>query len=204
MPGITGEDAERIFDRFMDGYFRVMGDLLLQSDQPASEEADIKEQSPEFQNGIQAIIFLLQVVIPCALQSRTTPARLLTRARRGDQDALSVLLQIDSTVLVDPDISRHLMSQPNGNIMLKEAIDTVPKLGSDYQWKARMAAALREIAKQMEVVLRHEDIIDLFHAFAKDFDGLEHGDPDMGPTEYRAFEKRVNVEKKFWQDNPSG
>lgn len=204
MQDISGEHAERVFDRFLEGFFQNMGDGSTESTPHLSDESkdepEFQDLPPAMQEGLRALVFFVQVVLPCGLHVRTSPARLFVRARRGDREALMTLLAIDNTVIVDPAISHHLMGQQDGSLLLRQAMDAKPKIGTDYQWKARMAAALRDMAEPLGAVVRHEDIIDLFHAFAEDCDGCEHGDPDIGPAECRAFEKRVNVEKKFWKD----
>ena len=94
----------------------------------ADDQQHEKETALKLLNVLE-IRFYLTVTMPCLLEYGTSPVKLLRSARQGNLDAIEKLVRLDSGVLEDPCVRKHLL-QAKGDLertkLLTDAISGSP------------------------------------------------------------------------------
>lgn len=161
----------------------------------ASKQSDM-ELTPELSCILQ---FFCKVLIPCGFIYGEQPSRLLYRARNGNLDALDALLRLDKTIISEPRIAGHwnaiMMSVNRPLIKRMQAAfigDIRPAL-SPKKVKMISAAYVMIAAEMCNYRLVTEELVDLFNAIARDFEGkpADYEIPDNEQAVYKAVKREV-------------
>lgn len=148
--------------------------------------------------------FFILVHTPCWLLYRTSPTRLYRKARNGNVDALSKLLNLDPLMIHDPLIGRQIhriryQGKPKTYSKLMEAPLKKLKVKIDSRrMKYAAAGLISAIAHVINQRLTERDIHDLFDTVAKDVTGNAHAvDLDLIVSP-ETFAKAIYRERQFW------
>lgn len=168
-------------------------------------EKQVKKRAEKFFQK-QEIIFFLRLWIPCFLIYGTYPVKLLSKARKGDEDAIEKLLRLDKMIIYDSKIKQIIWQTQNEDKRIKfdlmmKSIRREPKIKLEIQSvKYALAALISIMSIALKQNLSAPEIEKLFNAIARDKNEENIIDEDIAEGE--TFEKAIQRYRKFWQVIP--
>ncbi len=150
--------------------------------------------------------YFFRVWIPCWVLYHTYPPTLLAKARRGDIDALDMLIRLDKAVASDPRIARHVHSliRSNDESVRKRITRALADPPQGRLDKARIKTLLGGFISQLAIGMKCpvtaseiEDLFDVLHLVrAGENDEV---DPDISGGDN--FSKAVRL-NRVWPSLP--